>query len=270
MVVRRRWRSPTTTSSSSLSSSSSCVDHLLVVLQLAGLAIFVFGFFLTRFEVPHVSMCNDSHIVGGGRPYMYQGGGGAGSNVADNPNYLPAKGCWHPRRFGKAIVVVVDALRLDFAFSTPSDANNQVCKTVSGGGWCFVSLQRVHTSASSRLATTCCALVHSSRKQPPEVTSQCVCQRVCCHASAYLPTFRPTDGPRRALLACLLAFLLAFLLACSLIHQPLQFIHAVRQQRCTVDSFTPSALLSAAFISCRRFFSKKRAFAGWLVGWLID
>ena len=86
----------------------------LHVVQLIGLAVFLFGFFLTRFEIPHTSMCNDSSEL-----LSQERQTGKGDDANDGA-------CWHPRRFDKAVVVVIDALRLDFAFSEPNEANNKV------------------------------------------------------------------------------------------------------------------------------------------------
>ena len=89
---------------------SGLVTASALIVQQLGLLVFVFGFFLTRFEMPHVSMCNDTL------------GNGTGIRATGNNDH----GCWHPRRYDKAIVVVIDALRLDFAYSVPSIENNQV------------------------------------------------------------------------------------------------------------------------------------------------
>ena len=65
---------------------------VLAALHLVGLLFFVGGFLLTRYEVSARSSCSDW-------------GGGAGPHV----------GCWLPRRFDTAVIIVIDALRYDFA-----------------------------------------------------------------------------------------------------------------------------------------------------------
>ena len=88
-----------------------CETAWLILLQLVGMGVFVLGFFLTRFEMPHVSMCEDGV-------------------AAHAPQSNSSNGCWYPQRYERAVVVVIDALRLDFAYSEPSLQNNKVCVRV--------------------------------------------------------------------------------------------------------------------------------------------
>ncbi|KNG50385.1 gpi ethanolamine phosphate transferase 3 [Stemphylium lycopersici] len=59
---------------------------------------FIFGFLLTRLVLDHKSECAVPPIDA------------ANSYTTGNPE----KGCWHPKTFDKAVVIIVDALRYDF------------------------------------------------------------------------------------------------------------------------------------------------------------
>ena len=69
----------------------------VLILHVAGLFLFASGFFLTRLELPDRSAC------------------------ADPPFALTAERCWSTHRspFKRAIILVVDALRYDFAALEP-------------------------------------------------------------------------------------------------------------------------------------------------------
>ncbi|CAH1253896.1 PIGO [Branchiostoma lanceolatum] len=83
-----------------------------VALSVVGITLFTKGFLLNRLEVPIKSSCEESPIEGGG----------AGEEGGETQK----KGCWTNRQFKKAIILIVDALRYDFAtFNaslTPEDA----------------------------------------------------------------------------------------------------------------------------------------------------
>lgn len=65
-----------------------------------GIYYFTKGFLLTRLVLEESSTCAESPIA---RSIDYKGSG------------TPEGGCWHPKTFDRAVVVVVDALRYDFA-----------------------------------------------------------------------------------------------------------------------------------------------------------
>ncbi|KKY23761.1 putative gpi ethanolamine phosphate transferase [Diplodia seriata] len=71
---------------------------LIGLLHVLGLYLFTTGFLLTRLVLDHKSECAVA-------PAELPDGFAAGS---------AAKGCWHPKTFNKAVVIVVDALRYDF------------------------------------------------------------------------------------------------------------------------------------------------------------
>ena len=73
------------------------------ILHVAGIFFFTRGFLLTRLVLEHKSECTNAPLTIPG----YQQG-----------SYL--NGCWYPKSFDKAIIVVIDALRYDFA--VPYDA----------------------------------------------------------------------------------------------------------------------------------------------------
>ena len=77
----------------------SCFCGLLLVYAF-GIFIFTKGFLLKRVVVPQNSSCNPE--------------------MNDQPNFMPTPtngehGCWLPKRFKKTVIIVIDALRFDFA-----------------------------------------------------------------------------------------------------------------------------------------------------------
>ncbi|KAH6624325.1 hypothetical protein B0J18DRAFT_427922 [Chaetomium sp. MPI-SDFR-AT-0129] len=81
----------------------------LLVVHVAGLAYFTSGFLLTRLVLEEKSACEVP-------PFQ------AGEQGIEGSSLLPVwegkgtvdGGCWHPRTFSRAVVVVIDALRYDF------------------------------------------------------------------------------------------------------------------------------------------------------------
>jgi phosphatidylinositol glycan class O len=73
------------------------------ILHVLGIYLFTSGFLLTRLVLDHKSECALPPI--------------------DSANAYPAgdaeKGCWHPKTFSKAVVIIVDALRYDFTVPFP-------------------------------------------------------------------------------------------------------------------------------------------------------
>ncbi|KAK4135394.1 hypothetical protein BT67DRAFT_461713 [Trichocladium antarcticum] len=85
----------------------------MLCVHAAGLAYFTSGFLLTRLVLEEKSRC--------GAPPT------AGARVADLLPPWRGKGsvdggCWHPRTFERAVVVVIDALRYDFTVPVGDDA----------------------------------------------------------------------------------------------------------------------------------------------------
>lgn len=74
------------------------------ILHVLGTYLFTTGFLLTRLVLPHKSECAVP-------PIELTKGYAAGD---------AEKGCWHPKTYNKAVVVIVDALRYDF--TVPFDA----------------------------------------------------------------------------------------------------------------------------------------------------
>jgi phosphatidylinositol glycan class O len=70
------------------------------ILQFLGLYIFTRGFLLTRLALEASSQCSVTPITVSGDHQM-------GASFE--------QGCWHERRFKRAIVIIIDALRFDFA-----------------------------------------------------------------------------------------------------------------------------------------------------------
>lgn len=76
------------------------------IMHAVGIYYFTKGFLLTRLVLEESSTCAEPPIA---RNIDYAGAG------------TPEGGCWHPKTFDRAVVVVVDALRYDFAVPFPGD-----------------------------------------------------------------------------------------------------------------------------------------------------
>ncbi|EDU46616.1 GPI ethanolamine phosphate transferase [Pyrenophora tritici-repentis] len=70
----------------------------VLILHVLGIYLFTSGFLLTRLVLDHNSQCGTPPIDS------------ADLYTAGNAE----KGCWHPKTFSKAVVIIVDALRYDF------------------------------------------------------------------------------------------------------------------------------------------------------------
>ncbi|CAK7222970.1 mannose-ethanolamine phosphotransferase gpi13 [Sporothrix bragantina] len=81
----------------------------LLVVHAAGIFYFTSGFLLTRLALNEQSSCAVSPL----------GAAGISNHVSD-----PATGCWHPKTFDRAVVVVIDALRYDFTVPVGDSADN--------------------------------------------------------------------------------------------------------------------------------------------------
>ncbi|KAH7117987.1 hypothetical protein B0J11DRAFT_493971 [Dendryphion nanum] len=69
----------------------------LLILHASGIYLFTSGFLLTRLVLDHQSKCDTPPI-----------------NIAPHVPGSSVAGCWHPKSFDKAIVIIIDALRYDF------------------------------------------------------------------------------------------------------------------------------------------------------------
>jgi phosphatidylinositol glycan class O len=76
------------------------------LLQVSGIYFFTKGFLLTRLVLDDKSSCVDPPIP-------------IASNYADAQTI--DGGCWHPKTFSKAVVIIIDALRYDFTVPFSSD-----------------------------------------------------------------------------------------------------------------------------------------------------
>src|SRR5436305_10565817 len=76
--------------------------------HLIGVYFFASGFLLTRTVLDSHSQCD---IL----PYN--------NTFVHEPAHADHEGCWHPKAFEKAVVIVIDALRYDFA--TPFQPSSQ-------------------------------------------------------------------------------------------------------------------------------------------------
>ena len=77
-------------------------------IHVIGIGYFTSGFLLTRLMLDEKSVCDGPPTVTG------SGGGGGEILPTWKGKGTVEGGCWHPRTFEKAVVVVIDALRYDF------------------------------------------------------------------------------------------------------------------------------------------------------------
>lgn len=87
----------------------------MLCIHAIGLAYFTSGFLLTRLVLDEKSKCNVSPVEGSATKdiSVLSDWKGKGST---------AGGCWHPKTFEKAVVVIIDALRYDFTVPIEDDA----------------------------------------------------------------------------------------------------------------------------------------------------
>lgn len=81
----------------------------LLAVHAVGIFYFTSGFLLTRLVLDEQSSCAVNPL----------GDASSSSHVSD-----PAKGCWHPKTFDRAVVVLIDALRYDFTVPVGSGSIN--------------------------------------------------------------------------------------------------------------------------------------------------
>ncbi|KAI3338870.1 GPI ethanolamine phosphate transferase 3-like protein [Ustulina deusta] len=83
----------------------------LLFMHLVGIVLFTSGFLLTRLVLDERSECAAPPI----EPLIKW----TGSSTIDG-------GCWHPKTFNKAVIVVIDALRYDFTVPVEDDSKAEV------------------------------------------------------------------------------------------------------------------------------------------------
>ncbi|CAK7220160.1 mannose-ethanolamine phosphotransferase gpi13 [Sporothrix eucalyptigena] len=81
----------------------------LLAVHAAGIYYFTSGFLLTRLVLDEQSSCAVSPLAAAS----------SSNHVSD-----PATGCWHPKTFDRAVIVLIDALRYDFTVPVGSAGND--------------------------------------------------------------------------------------------------------------------------------------------------
>ncbi|XP_014561851.1 hypothetical protein COCVIDRAFT_11683 [Bipolaris victoriae FI3] len=104
----------------------------MLVLHVFGIYLFTSGFLLTRLVLDHKSECALPPIDA------------ANSYTTGNPE----KGCWHPKTFEKAVVIIVDALRYDFTvpYKAQFEPANLVDAAVDPSEWPPVAPRHFHNA----------------------------------------------------------------------------------------------------------------------------
>ncbi|GAB1288424.1 GPI ethanolamine phosphate transferase 3 [Apodemus speciosus] len=128
----------------------------------AGIALFTSGFLLTRLELTNQSSCQEPPGPGS-LPWGSRGEPGA---------------CWMPSRFSRVVLVLIDALRFDFAQPQRSPAPGEPPVSVPFLGK-LGSLQRILESQPHH------ARLYRSQVDPPTTTMQ----RLKALTTGSLPTF---------------------------------------------------------------------------------
>ncbi|XP_031233019.1 GPI ethanolamine phosphate transferase 3 isoform X2 [Mastomys coucha] len=128
----------------------------------AGIALFTSGFLLTRLELTNQSSCQEPPGPGS-LPWESQGKPGA---------------CWMPSRFSRVVLVLIDALRFDFAQPQRSSVPGEPPVSVPFLGK-LGSLQRILESQPHH------ARLYQSQVDPPTTTMQ----RLKALTTGSLPTF---------------------------------------------------------------------------------
>ncbi|XP_075436833.1 GPI ethanolamine phosphate transferase 3, catalytic subunit isoform X2 [Ascaphus truei] len=124
------------------------------VLFYSGIWLFMSGFLLMRIELNNQSMCSD---IPGPR-----------NSAPPEPGT-----CWLPRRFEKAVIIIIDALKHDFAKYDPSDADPKPYRN---------KLEVIHRLTRSQPRH---ARLYPFRADPPTTTMQ----RIKGMTTGSLPTF---------------------------------------------------------------------------------
>lgn len=105
---------------------------LILILHIAGIYLFTSGFLLTRLVLDEKSEC-------------------AVPPIDSAKSYIPGnaqKGCWHPKSFDKAVVVIVDALRYDFTvpFEKQFDSTDLAGASKDGANRPAIAPRHFHNS----------------------------------------------------------------------------------------------------------------------------
>nr|XP_009683682.1 PREDICTED: GPI ethanolamine phosphate transferase 3 isoform X4 [Struthio camelus australis] len=122
----------------------------------AGIGLFMSGFLLTRIELANSSSCSDPLTP---PPWDRQS--------------LPPGSCWMPQRFSKAVLVIIDALRFEFAWFNPANVSPLPYEN---------KLSFLHHLATSQPRH---ARLYRFRADPPTATMQ----RIKGLTTGSLPTF---------------------------------------------------------------------------------
>ncbi|XP_054666286.1 GPI ethanolamine phosphate transferase 3 isoform X2 [Grus americana] len=122
----------------------------------AGIGLFMSGFLLTRIELASSSSCSDPFV-----PPSWE------------RQSLPPGSCWAPQRFSKAVLVIIDALRFEFAHFNPAKASPRPYEN---------KLSFLHHLVTSQPRH---ARLYRFRADPPTATMQ----RIKGLTTGSLPTF---------------------------------------------------------------------------------
>ncbi|CAK7274477.1 mannose-ethanolamine phosphotransferase gpi13 [Sporothrix epigloea] len=134
----------------------------LLVVHATGIFYFTAGFLLTRLALSEQSDCAVSPVIAAG----------ISNHIPD-----PATGCWHPKTFDRAVIVVIDALRYDFTVPVGGDVDNRTQAEIFHNAFPFLYESAVQNPAH--------AFLRPFIADPPTTTLQ----RLKGLTTGTLPTF---------------------------------------------------------------------------------
>jgi phosphatidylinositol glycan class O len=169
-------------------------DLIVPLLAISGLYWFSASFFLAKRSLPHVSYCDEAHTLLTdtlslttdeavrvlGRQMIpeneYQVDG-----LKNDTQTRVRNGCWLPRRIDSLVILVVDALRFDFAkYHLPLSVGSRILS----------SSMKVHNNHNTTTRQTTSSQLLQFVADPPTVTMQ----RLKGLTTGSLPTFADISG----------------------------------------------------------------------------
>src|SRR6266542_3540617 len=97
----------------------------LFLLHVGGLFLFTRGFLLTRLVLNNKSQCSETPFWNNTENQYFYPWKGTVAGLQGQESTTTFDSCWYPTQFKKAVVIIIDALRFDFAASHTNNTINQ-------------------------------------------------------------------------------------------------------------------------------------------------
>lgn len=155
------------------------IDLILPILAIGGLYWFSAGFFLAKRQLPHVSTCDEA-------PQLLKDTLGLSPEQTQQilATHNSNNGCWLDRRIDSLVILVVDALRFDFArYSLPLSVGARI-------GMDGPRIGQTHQHINTKTNRTTSSQLLQFVADPPTVTMQ----RLKGLTTGSLPTFADISG----------------------------------------------------------------------------